>query len=50
MIIYMPSKEMMFKMMRACIGVTDKNDLWIYQSSKLQKSKSIGSLPKYKKK
>ena len=27
--IYVPSKEMMFKMMRACEGVTDTNNLWI---------------------
>lgn len=30
-VIYVPSEEMMFKMMRACIGVTDKKDLWIYK-------------------
>ena len=26
---YVPSKEVMFKLMRACIGVTDAEDLWI---------------------
>ena len=30
-VVYEPSKEIMFKMMRACIGVTDKKDLWIFQ-------------------
>ena len=29
-VIYIPSKEVMFKMMRACIGITDPKDLWIH--------------------
>lgn len=32
-VIYIPSREIMFKMMRACIGVTDPKDLWIFNSS-----------------
>lgn len=28
-VVYVPTKEMMFKMMRACIGVTKVQDLWI---------------------
>ena len=29
--LYFPSKMMLFKMMRACIGVTDPKDLWFAQ-------------------
>ena len=35
-VIYVPSKEMMFKMMRACIGVKKKEDLWIYNQGSAQ--------------
>ena len=27
--IYIPSVEVMFKIMRACIGITNVNDIWI---------------------
>jgi len=27
-LIYMPRKELIFKMMRACIGVEDETELW----------------------
>ena len=30
MCVYIPSKEVIFKMMRACIGCTSVKDLWIY--------------------
>ena len=30
-IIYIPTKEVLFKMMRACIGVAKKEDLWIHK-------------------
>ena len=29
-VIYIPSRDVMSKMMRACIGVTDPKDLWIF--------------------
>ena len=29
MIVYLPSNELMFKMMRACFGCQSKDDLWI---------------------
>ena len=29
LLIYIPKKEVMFKMMRACIGVKCTSDLWI---------------------
>jgi hypothetical protein len=30
MCVYIPSKEILFKMMKACIGVDKPQDLWIY--------------------
>lgn len=27
--VYIPSREIMFKMMRACIGIQEEDDLWI---------------------
>ena len=30
--IYMPKKIMVFNMMKACIGVTEIKDLWIYNN------------------
>lgn len=32
MCVYIPSKELMFKMMRACIGCEKPQDLWIYNN------------------
>ena len=29
MIVYLPSKQLLFKMMRACFGCQTKEDLWI---------------------
>ena len=29
--IYFPSRKLMFKMMRACIGITKEDDLWFNQ-------------------
>lgn len=34
MIVYLPSKELLFKMMRACFGCQTKDDLWINFYSK----------------
>ena len=31
--IYIPNRAMMFKLMRACIGITNPNDLWFNQNS-----------------
>ena len=33
MCIYMPSNEVLFKLMRACIGCEKAEDLWIYTCS-----------------
>ena len=30
MCVYIPNKKVLFKMMKACIGVEDVEDLWIY--------------------
>ena len=30
MCVYIPSRELIFKMMRACVGCTKVEDLWIY--------------------
>ena len=30
-VIYYPSKDIMVKLMRACLGVTQVEDLWIHQ-------------------
>jgi len=35
-ILYIPSKLVMLKMMRACIGVDKKENLWMYDYPKLQ--------------
>ena len=36
MIVYIPSKEVMFKMMRACLGCNHKEELWInYKDSQV---------------
>lgn len=28
--VYLPSNELLFKMMRACVGCEEVEDLWIY--------------------
>ena len=33
MCVYLPSDYLLFKMMKACIGVSEPEDLWIYKSA-----------------
>ena len=32
-VIYIPSRQVMLKMMRACIGITDPKDLWLFNTA-----------------
>jgi hypothetical protein len=43
--IYIPRKEIMWKLMKACIGVSDEKELWFNRNitmSTVQKDKPLG--------
>ena len=40
MCVYLPSNEILFKMMRACLGCDEVEDLWIYEP---QEEKTVPS-------
>jgi len=44
MCVYLPSNEVMFKMMKACLYVQRVEDLWIYQAPKDEIISETGSL------
>lgn len=36
--IWIPRVELMFKLMRACVGITDEKDLWLFKEPESQTS------------